>query len=185
MPNKYPSPEFIAKMNNSNRRRFIYEFLRGDGTSGCKLPDLKKICRNRDLFRGTKTPSITQKNTGYIDSLQMIASLVGLPTSVKQKGHIINFLKLNRKSFQIEWMQKEEIVVPGVWCPTTTTGTWICRQAGRVYITGNSDPQDAFQHIVAAYSRMVKPKPKRDMRPTHMKINRQKPTYRIGIPGRR
>jgi len=48
-----------------------------------------------------------------------------------------------------------------------------------------SDPQDAFQHIVASYSRMVKPPQKIENRPTHMKINRHKPKYRIGLPGRR
>lgn len=35
-----------------------------------------------------------------------------------------------------------------VWCPTTTTGTWIARRNGQVFVTGNSHVGDAWANVV-------------------------------------
>lgn len=41
-------------------------------------------------------------------------------------------------SVNIHNIHKSHISIPGVWCVTTHTGTWVARRDGHVYITGNS-----------------------------------------------
>jgi hypothetical protein len=36
-------------------------------------------------------------------------------------------------------MQRREMLVDGVWCPTTTQGTWVARRNGAIMVTGNSN----------------------------------------------
>jgi hypothetical protein len=37
----------------------------------------------------------------------------------------------------------------GVWCPTTGTGNWICRQNGQTFVTGNSHIADCLGYTGA------------------------------------
>jgi len=158
MPNKYPSMEFIFRMTNSQRRLFLYEFMRGDGDGMERgvygpMPEVDNILRTRDFFRGQKTPSVSQRNGNVIDSLQIIATLAGMPSSKNERtdkyGKVYSLSFMKRR--QCRWVcntTKTYGTIDGSWCPTTTSGTWIARRKGRVFITGNSDIHDSIQYAL-------------------------------------
>jgi hypothetical protein len=149
MPGKIPSAEFIALMSNGNRRRFLYEFLRGDGHAGGPMPDPGPLGAAEDFRINGMTPRAFQKSPDAVAALQMIATLSGIKTVARpaKNGFVLtvftagNRLNINQKAREI--VETDE----AVWCPTTSLGTWICRQDGRTFITGNSHPHDALQYL--------------------------------------
>lgn len=149
MPDKCPSPAFIAKMCNGNRRRFLYEFLRGDGHAGGVLPDPGDLGRARDFAPHSVSPRIGQKRSDVMDALQMMATLSGIRTQVRPTmsngfpGFSMTVFT-REPLFGIARRERHTETTNGVWCPTTGTGTWICRQKGQTFVTGNSHVADAL-----------------------------------------
>ncbi len=173
MPNKYPTAEFITRMNNSNRRRFIYEFFRGDGcfsngSGETFAPDPNNMTRKRDLLIGKNCIRAVQKNKKTIDAVEMMAALAGINTTVHPKGEYWS-ITLNRSAntSDVQYLEKQDDYTVGVWCPTTSNGTWLCRQGGKVWITGNSHLQDTIQYGVTGYNRMsgIRGKKKEEKKP--------------------
>lgn len=152
MPNKVPSAEFIALMCNGNRRRFLYEFIRGDGHAGDNLPDPGDLSRAREFRPKSVTPRAFQKRADAVDALQMIAVLSGLRTTVRSAVHgYMLTVQAENEMFGIQGKSRMRSSCDGVWCPTTGTGTWVCRQDGQTFITGNSHPHDALQYSMVPY----------------------------------
>jgi hypothetical protein len=149
MPNKCPSPEFIARMSNVNRRLFVYEFIRGDGHAGGPLPNPGLLSRAREFMPNHVTPRISQKRRDVIDALQMMATLSGLRThlrNIRENERPIHHLTVLSQHPFLGLARKNRVreTSNGVWCPTTATGSWVCRQDGQTFITGNSHVCDAL-----------------------------------------
>ncbi len=159
MPGKIPSANFISTMNNADRRSFLYEFVRADGNasngSGVTfMPDKLYIVRNSDFWtQKGMTVRIRQSKREMIDALQMIATLCGFSTQIRHvkenkyngaKAFEISILRSNE--IDVDNAEREHTTIDGAWCPQTSNGTWICRQNGRVFITGNSHINDGLQY---------------------------------------
>ena len=148
MPNKYPSPEFINKMTQTQKRIFLYEAIKGDGDWGPEQTNLKDIKRNRDFWTKDKTPRICTRKKEEADSMQHMATLIGMKSTINKGGNSYK-VSLVRRGVEGGRGQKPiEEQVPFVWCPTTTTGTWIARRNGKPFITGNSHTCDAWANSV-------------------------------------
>jgi len=151
-PGKVPSPEFVMMMSNRQRRKYLYEFMRADGNSsnGCGrdlyMPDKADIVRSRDFFSGSGSHRIFQASRARVDALQMIGSLCGLPVSVRPSADGWVCTIRRPRPIQFHGLQAEGAVTEGVWCPSTSNGTWVMRRAGRVIVTGNSHPCEACEY---------------------------------------
>lgn len=154
MPAKVPSAEFIARMSNANRRRFLFEFMRGDGCfsngTGRRKVVGDMLTRNRDIKElATGTIRAFQKSPAAVDAFTMLGALVGIPVIARKKDNgFMLTLAFSRASTNTGNMRRWEESVDGVWCPTTTAGSWICRQNGRVFLTGNSHCAEAGEYLL-------------------------------------
>lgn len=146
MPNKCPSPSFISMMTQPQKRLFLYEIIKGDGDWGNDQLFLDKISRNRDFWTVKHTPRISDEKICTLDSFQHIATVLGIRSFLNKNGANAYQLSLARRSeiASIKNMEVSEVYEPFVWCPTTTTGTWVARRNHKVFITGNSHVGDAF-----------------------------------------
>ena len=186
MPSKIPSPEFIAAMRPPQRRLFLYEFIRGDGTwehaeYGPLPPPPERLSVITRFWVRPGTPIISQKRKDAIDCLQHIATLSGIRSSIHQWGQSgIWYLSLTRQGryTAADKMSSVAIEIDGAWCPTTSLGTWVARRNGHVFITGNSEHGDSL-----GYGLGVKfPIPKLIERPRKPQPRRSNP---VGISGDR
>lgn len=168
MPDKCPSALFINKMSNCDRRLFLYEFMRGDGSWGKKVTSPGRISRKRDFFTSGKCVRAFQKRRDVTNALQHMACLAGMTSSIKYKatGHMFTLLPSGQ---YLDYANTDitSVIIDGAWCPTTTTGTWVMRSKGRVYLTGNSHPQDALQMIASGV------------------LNNRRPGHRAGVSRRK
>ena len=186
MPNKYPECSFIMSMTNAQRRLFLYEFMRADGDGRERgeygpMPTTRKIVRARDMFRGKTTPRICVASHALCESLQIIATMCGLPSGLKE-GRNLWRLSLYRRR-RVVWicnMTKEETTADGCWCPTTTHGTFIARRNGRVFLTGNSHVHDALQYDMVKLFRAKKPRDEYAMLRRKREQEMRKPGKRTG-----
>lgn len=147
---KIPTNEFINLMNNRQRRLFLFTCLCGDGDNAHKLDSRINVSKNRKFLEGLRgtTARIKLKQEQQISQLQFMATLAGLRTSMKKSrdGVSLTILRKHEATY-FESLRQETLPKQTVWCPTTQTGTWICRTGGRVYVTGNSHPADALQYL--------------------------------------
>jgi hypothetical protein len=44
-------------------------------------------------------------------------------------------------------LKKKEVIIDGVWCPTTTTGFWLAKRGQAIALTGNSHIANAFEYM--------------------------------------
>jgi len=99
-------------------RLFIKEYIKGDGSK--------------------ERPRIYTKDEKIKDNFQELCAISGYGSRVylnKNGIYVINVHKNKNQSI----MNKEKVKYNGkVWCPTTSTSTWIARRKGNVFITGNS-----------------------------------------------
>ena len=154
-PQKIPAPDFIMMMSNRQRRLYIYEFLRGDGNvsngvADTYMPDKKDIGRSRDFFVTGQAHRFFQKSTARVDAIQMMGALCGLPVVLHpvQTMHGPGWSGTIRRTRRLNFhgMKAEGVITDGVWCPTTATGSWVMRRAGKVLVTGNSHICEGLQY---------------------------------------
>jgi hypothetical protein len=157
MPNKYPNMEFVHNMRSSQRRLFLYEYLRGDGSYGGPMPPKNRINRLRNFWLHDRkiTPRITSADKEAIDVLQMMATLSGINTVIRTKRQSHGSFGIKQK-YDLHLLKRQtSFKISGVsgahdvgmaWCPTTELGTWVSRRHGVVCITGNSHCQDCLQY---------------------------------------
>lgn len=146
MPNKAPSPEFVRMMTAGQMRIFLYESMRGDGTTRKLWPTLEKNPgRNRDMGMGDEAWRIALADQEQQDSVQHMAALLGLRTTVSFKPNF-RLVTIWARSGPVKFgsLSVVKTATDRVWCPTTGTGYWVARRNGKVFITGNSHPGDCF-----------------------------------------
>lgn len=148
MPDKAPSGEFIRMMTPTQRRLFLYEAMRGDGTTRGEWPSGGRL----ENQLGTAAWVLALR-PHEADAVQHIATLSGFATSRNDRPSMALLTIHRRGRWEagrwVKYQQPRRLVVPGVWCPTTGTGWWISRRAGRVCLTGNSDFGDAMGYLAA------------------------------------
>lgn len=146
MPEKIPSGEFIRMMTPTQRRLFLYEAMRGDGTTRGEWPNGGRLENQR-----AGVAWVLALQADEADAVQHIATLSGFATSRSDlPGKTLLTIHRRGEWTAGRWVKVQagsRMIVPGVWCPTTGTGWWISRRHGRVCLTGNSDYGDAMRYL--------------------------------------
>lgn len=131
LPEKRVSMDLLSRLTVPQMSIFLETFARGDGT-----------------FLDEGGYAIGQKSIETLNTLQAMAVLTGNSSTMweRQKDTANNCLRdygtvyvaKNSKRAYVKEFEKTRVVVDTVWCPETTSGTWIARRNGRTFITGNS-----------------------------------------------
>jgi hypothetical protein len=138
-------------MTKAQMRLFLYEAMRGDGTTDGQWPTKEKqIGRTRELGLGGTAWRLALADQGQVNAVQHMAFLCGLRTTVADKGsYLLVTIWARAGRAQVDKMQRLEFEAPWVWCPTTETGFWVARRNGTIFLTGNSHPGDAMGYGAA------------------------------------
>lgn len=136
---KQMSPIFLASLTERQLRLLYDTLMDGDG--------------HRNLHRnGSGTTDVwAQKDTGRLDSFQMLTAMLGLRTNVRtcpSSGCSQVSVYKTKFCYANRLKRTRERYVGKVWCPTTGTGTWMARRNGITYWTGNSS-LSSFEKNVA------------------------------------
>lgn len=132
-PDKIVSAEFLVNLTETQLDLFIEVCLLGDGCC---------FTRTREHKLDTDVRTFKQANEGRIENFEMACALRGIGThtvydSDKPEWRLSllwrNFT--HNTSHETKDIQCEGIV----WCPTTSTGTWLAKREGSVYFTGNTN----------------------------------------------
>lgn len=139
--NKGMNAEFLTSLTHEQASILFNTILDGDGDTQ----------RNRGEY-------LWQNNWEVMDSFQMLATMLGKrssagmirqPTSYN-KDKIVNCgtvsMYNNRHLWQKDMQQTQEHFEGRVWCPTTSTGSWVARTTTpqgkkQVFLTRNSYPE--------------------------------------------
>lgn len=104
------------------------------------------------IRKDDKRISITQYNKKFHDWFQILSMRLGyhpltnnIHTFLTKKTKI-NIRNTNGKSKNIKLKKYNG----KVWCPTTNNGTWIARRNGKIFITGNSFPEELVRRPILA-----------------------------------
>lgn len=142
-PEKRLTYDFICSLPISQLRILYRAMLWGDGT----LYELTGNVKDGDQYRSADEELLNQ--------FQMVAVLVGKATrkvrmSMNEQPHRhrgprygFTFRVSCRREAQTKWRTllqhtTKEDYQGLVWCPTTTTGTWLARRNGVTYLTHNT-----------------------------------------------
>jgi hypothetical protein len=147
----------VQVLSARQARLFLYEFMRADGSwpGGAPLPSPGKMSTIEDFWTVPfSSPRIAQFRRDIADDLQALATLAGLRTVLRadprSEGRICWRLSVIRRAPWWNVVETEQTSEEAeVWCPTTETGTWVAREAGHVFLTGNSHPGDATGYGIA------------------------------------
>lgn len=116
---EYGWVKFVNSLGSLQRKAFLNAFWMGDG-----------------CFNGNQ--KVITQNPGEIsDAVKLAVFYEGHRPSISgssdKKCKTIRFAKS-----YISWnIQKQSLGSAPVWCPKTRTGTWVARQNGEIFITGN------------------------------------------------
>jgi hypothetical protein len=145
-PAKIMRPEFLISLSTQQRELLIETMITADGHRSWAGP--------RPVHRPWE--SFTQKSGAAVDAFTMLCTLAGTPTAVRRNGadgcHLVSLRRQKNQGVRTlhGFVLPRETAGPVsagrptipyrglVWCPTTATGTWVCRRNGRVHVTGNS-----------------------------------------------
>lgn len=162
------SPRFLTELTDEQLWEFLDVMIRSDGWCGyCK----SGFSWDRPAQVDCLSVGFAQKRKHVTDLFSMACAMVGLATSdyeyeTKTKNGTYTMYGCHVRQnvgFLPRSTQRSEEVVSTVWCPTTTTGTWLARRRGKTYFTGNSSGYfhtlDASrmavlgwkQHVIEAY----------------------------------
>ncbi|MGL5937040.1 MAG: PLxRFG domain-containing protein, partial [Cetobacterium sp.] len=129
-PDKLITQKFVKDLTVEQMELFLYVFSKADGH------------HREGWYEGTRSGwTIAQKSDQNVGFLQMMATMTGQNSVLyKRNNGQWNdlYLAVHVKRTTMLRMKRTEKVVDTVWCPTTTSGTWIARRGGRVFVTGNS-----------------------------------------------
>ena len=104
-----------------------------------------EACVKADGTWHSRWKTFFQKDQQRADFFQALSARVGVDAAIQPselgRGYLFRLTaaKLRGRVFR---QVREAGYVPytgTVWCPTTPSGTWYARRAGRVFVTGNSD----------------------------------------------
>lgn len=137
-PGKTLTYDFIVSLPKRQLELLYETMIDGDG------------CRSKQVAgKWKRSTYYYSSNPVLADQFQMVAVLLGRATRTSRwptkhldrfdvrvceskSGDYVTWRKLKKKTTVQKYSGK-------VWCPTTTTGTWVARRNGRVYVTGNSE----------------------------------------------
>lgn len=121
---KQLTPEFLCSLTYTQAVRLRQVLLMADG---CRR-------RGRDIWY--------QDDVSRKSAFQMLSAMLGLRTRayVNTRGDgVVDTYR--RHTLLAEHTTGTKVAYHGVvWCPTTSTGTWLARRNGNVFWTGNSAP---------------------------------------------
>ena len=94
-------------------------------------------------FRGGGRSTFVQCDRAVIDQVQALACRLGMSTSLTRRSQGTWALYVTESRTRRLRSETGDLIttVPyagEVWCPRTTTGTWVARRGGRVFVTGNT-----------------------------------------------
>ena len=137
-PNRVVSRDFILSLTEEQLRLFIDISNRGDGYNISSYKEQGFI--------------ISQKDPKMLECIELASILLGYKTriykdnktSVDKNGNNYNMTVLsvsyNLKTMGLTSIKPLRKKYTGVvWCPTTSTGTWLARRKGNAFFTGNSN----------------------------------------------
>ena len=119
-------PRYIIEGSKEVLKAFLDSYILGDGSNPCS-------------GGGINIPAATH---GMADDLQEIAFRLGIRSSVKPSPLYWRtyLVKDGNPTVSIRRKDWKEIDYSGkVWCPTVSTGLFIARRKGWIFVTGNSE----------------------------------------------
>lgn len=140
--------DFVSTLSQHQCEILMWAMIEGDGTLGDDGSNITFTCntvQRRDVFQyiafragyATNSYTTTAEQANRWTNGKIYDSLTNKnPVNVRHDYYTISVLRFKRA--QIYPHHKSKYVVPGVWCVTTNTHTWVARRNGKVYITGNS-----------------------------------------------
>lgn len=151
-PDRVLSFEWVSTLSQHQAEVVMRAMLQGDGTGvdGCGVrangARVSLCCKGeaaRDVFQylcyragyATNFLTIDGSKLDYPSNHKLYDSMTNIPNS-SNVYYDVTVLQIIRA--QVYPHHKFDETVQGVWCVTTTEGTWIARRDGKVYITGNS-----------------------------------------------
>jgi 16S rRNA G966 N2-methylase RsmD len=106
-------------------------------------------------FRGAGRQTFVQKNKAVIDQVQALATRLSFATTVRERSAKTWALyktkqrnRLLRSATGSLFSTQNHTGI--VWCPRTRYGTFIARRNGRVFVTGNTFPEDLVRPMILA-----------------------------------
>ncbi len=126
-PDKVTSMSFINSLTQSQLHLFMNTCIAADGHI------------RKDGYR-----SFIQKSMDRITPVQIVATLLGISTSIHQQQgdcHVLSLCERQKFVQPLGQGRKNAQIIQytgTVWCPTTPNGTWFARRRGTTYFTGNS-----------------------------------------------
>lgn len=138
-PDKTVRPDLLDWPTQS-LNAFMDGMIEGDG------------CTRKD---GRK--SFVQKDKQVADMVQAIAIRIGWAATLSKRTngiHVVYFTTHHTRSFRGTagvGSQLDRVKYTGrVWCPKLPAGTWVARRNGRVFITGNTFPEELARRCIKA-----------------------------------
>lgn len=160
-PNRILSWDFVSSLSQRQAGILVRAMLQGDG-SGVdgygNILDNKTahICCNcvesTDIFQylcfvagyATSAVAVDRTQSNYPSQSKQYTSMTNIP-----KPHNIYYnvsvLRVQRAYLYPRHISKCKTT--GVWCVSTTQGTWVARREGKVFITGNSIVQGSAAEL--------------------------------------
>ncbi len=127
LPEKQISGQLMRELSPRQMEIFLKTFIKGDGN---------------DYHGDGDKWVIAQKDRSTLKELQAMATVCGYTTTLRNErkdGASRLYITEHTKRTQVGPLDKKRrIWEHGVWSPTTSTGRWIARRNGAVFITGNS-----------------------------------------------
>lgn len=128
---KFLSLDFILSLTKAQLRLLLDVSIRADGHS------------REQKGRSGRSDKVYQKNRTSLDVLQVACQLLGKQSSLTHQSNgwcLHVFEKARVIPHTTARGRGTPVTYEGVvWCPTTTTGTWLARRNGQVYFTGNTE----------------------------------------------
>lgn len=132
----------LLGLPENERRALLDSFIDGDGH---RRPDGRS--------------AVYQKDRRNLDVLQAVAVTLGYRTRLTtEPTRYVLYLTTGDRSVTLRGTNGASDPIPTehhtgtVWCPTTGTGTFVARRNGKVFITGNSFPQEWPRRIILGWS---------------------------------
>lgn len=125
------SLDFVLSLTKAQLQLLIDTSIRADGHS------------REQKGRSGRSDRVYQKHKASLDVLQIACQLLGRQSSLthQSNGWCLHIFEKARVIPHTPSRGRGEATTYRgvVWCPTTTTGTWLARRSGQVYFTGNTE----------------------------------------------
>ena len=122
------TPEFLTSLTFAQARLLYETLIDADG------------CRS-----GITT--FSQSDEGRVAGFQMLAMMLGIRTHARWRTRDIGVPNADVTAYQGRHVYTKHLdrtwerFTGKVWCPTTSTGTWVARRKGQTFHTGNCFPE--------------------------------------------